>query len=45
MKNTGTLQIKGFPQDVNTALKIRAVKLGITFRSLVIEILRANIAK
>jgi hypothetical protein len=39
MKNTNTLQIRGFPAEVNKALKIKSVKLGVTFRSLVIRVL------
>lgn len=36
---TNTLQIRAFPMDVNKALKIKAVKLGVTFRELVIKTL------
>ena len=38
---TNTLQIRVFPADVNKALKIKAVKQGITFRALIISILTA----
>ena len=36
---TNTLQIRSFPYDVNKALKIKAIKLGVTFRELVIRAL------
>jgi hypothetical protein len=39
MKTTGFLQIRAFPRDVNKALKIKALKLGLTFRALVIKTL------
>lgn len=36
---TNTLQIRAFPYDINKALKIQAVKLGLSFREHVIAIL------
>ena len=39
LMKTNTLQIRAFPMDVNKALKIKAVKLGVTFRELVIKAL------
>ena len=36
---TNTLSIRAFPLDINKALKIKAVKLGISFRVLVIRVL------
>jgi plasmid stability protein len=38
---TNTLQIREFPYEVNKALKIKAVKQGISFRALLISILTA----
>ena len=34
---TNTLQIRAFPYEVNKALKIQAVKLGLSFREHVIN--------
>jgi hypothetical protein len=39
MKDTNTLQIKGFPVAINKALKIRSVKAGLTFREFIIQLL------
>ena len=40
---TNTLQIRAFPYDLNKALKIEAVKQGVSFRALIIQTL-ANYA-
>jgi hypothetical protein len=40
MKNTITFQIKGFPGDLNKALKLKSVKSGATLRQYVIDALR-----
>lgn len=41
MKQTSTLQIKGFPADVNKALKMKALKQGVTLREYILGILKA----
>jgi len=39
MKKTNTLQIRAFPYEVNKALKVQSVNLGITFREHIVAIL------
>jgi plasmid stability protein len=36
---SNTLQIRAFPENVNKALKIKAVRMGVTLRELVIKLL------
>lgn len=40
---TNTLSIRAFPLDINKALKIKAVKLDISFRALVIKTLAESV--